>query len=217
METCERRVPRVADFTLDGGGTAAAWRQAAWTPLTRVNGDAPYATRAKVLASNAGVYFLVECDDQRLTCTITGDSQNIFTEDVVEVFLWPDQRRDLYFEYEISPLNAELCILVPNHGGRFHGWLPWHYEGERRTRHATSVRGGPHQALATVTGWTAEFFIPFALLVPLENTPPAPGARWRANLYRIDYDTGAATQWAWCPHTGANFHAFRQFGTFIFD
>ena len=53
-----------------------------------------------------------------------------------EVFLWPDERDPIYFEYEISPLGRELPILVPNLDGKFLGWRPWHYEGEpaRRAR-----------------------------------------------------------------------------------
>jgi hypothetical protein len=47
--------------------------------------------------------------------------------DVFEAFVWPDERDPLYFEYEISPLGRELPILIPNLGGRFLGWRPWHY------------------------------------------------------------------------------------------
>ncbi len=209
-------IPRVDDFSLDGAGTAPAWHAAAWVPLTRVNGQSTYATRAKVLYSTTGVYVLCDCEDLRLTCTLSEDFSNIFTEDVVEFFFWPDESRDLYFEYEISPLGVELPILIPNRDGVFYGWRPWHYSGDRKTRTATAVRGGEKAFMSDVTGWSAEVFIPFALLTPLGNVPPAAGTRWRANLYRIDYDDGTASQWAWCPETGPNFHAFRQFGTWIF-
>ena len=80
---------------------------------------------------------------------------------VLIVFLQPVRERPLYLEYEISPLNYELPILVPNHHGEFHGWLPWHYAGGRRVRHETCVRGGPRVPGAAVQGWTSEMFIPF--------------------------------------------------------
>ena len=139
----------------------------------------------------------------------------LYKEDVVEVFLWTDEAQPLYFEYELSPLNYELPILVPNHGGTFFGWRPWHYEGERRTRHATSVQGGEKKSGATIRGWTAEFFIPYALLKPLGNVPPKPGTRWRANLYRIDYDAAEPRHWQWQPTSGS-FHEYERFGTFLF-
>jgi hypothetical protein len=71
--------------------------------------------------------------------------------------------------------------------------------------------------MAKIDGWTAEFFVPFRLLMGFGNCPPAPGMKWRANLYRIDYDYGHNTQWAWCPDTGGRFHDFRKFGTVVFE
>jgi hypothetical protein len=47
-------------------------------------------------------------------------------------------------------------------------------------------------------------------------TPPAPGARWRANIYRIDYDEEPSTQWAWCDDI-TKFHDYKNFGTFVFE
>jgi len=210
-------VKHVADFALTGAGENPAWGRAEWLPLTKVNGMSEYSSKAKVLYSDTGIYFHVDNEDKQLTCSALNDFDNLYTEDVVEVFLWTEEAHPVYFEYEISPLDAELPILISNSGSRFHGWLPWHFEGARRTRHATWIRGGEKQPMAAVQGWQTEFFFPFALFAGLENVPPAPGATWRANIYRIDYDSGQAAQWAWCPDTGSNFHAYRQFGVFEFE
>lgn len=213
----EWTVPHVDDFALTGHGDAAAWRTAPWRPLTRVgDGPATYATRARMLWSDTGLYVLVDAEDQRISCTLTTDFADLFREDVVELFLHPHEAQSAYIELEISPLGVELPLLVTNHGGSFHGWLPWHYEGDRRIRKATSARGGPLAPGASVTGWTVEAFVPFALLRGLGNTPPESGTRWRANLYRIDTDEDPASQWAWCAETGSNFHDFKKFGTVIF-
>ncbi|HEY8665789.1 MAG TPA: carbohydrate-binding family 9-like protein [Tepidisphaeraceae bacterium] len=211
----EMIIQSTSDFEIDGAGNAPTWKGAKWHNLTLVGGESGYTSRCKLLYSRSGIYFLFECDDELLKCTITKDQENIFNEDVVEVFLWPEESQQTYFEYEISPLDVELTILVANAQGTFYGWLPWHYEGERKTRHATAVRGGPRKSMAKIEGWSTEFFIPFALLKGLNNMPPAPGMRWRANMYRIDYDHGG-THWAWCPDTGANFHNIAGFGTIIF-
>ncbi|MFZ2340902.1 MAG: hypothetical protein WAW07_14420 [Bacteroidales bacterium] len=66
-----------------------------------------------------------------------------------------------------------------------------------------------------VTAWTAEFFIPYKLLAPLPQVPPESGARWRANMYRIDYDKGAS-HFSW-KKTSGTFHDYNRFGTFIFE
>ncbi len=209
-------VALIDDFKVTGCGDAAAWRKAKWLPLTRVAGPAPYRTRAKLLYSKTGIYVLADCADRRLSCTRQPDMSNLYLEDVFEFFIWPDERHPLYLEYEISPLNAELVILVPNQQGRFMGWLPWHYEGDRLTRHATTVRGGSRRPGAAVTGWMAEFFIPFSLFAGVAQAMPKPGDTWRMNAYRIDYDAGKSTQYAWCPATKGNFHDYQQFGVVEF-
>src|SRR5258706_10861767 len=128
------------DFELSGAGDHAAWRQPPWTALRRRQPDGhPYDSRFKVLYSTTGLYFLMDGTDRTLTATMNEDFMDLWKEGVFEVFLWTDERFPVYFEYEISPLDRELPILIPNFGGRFLGWRPWHYEGGRRTRKATSI------------------------------------------------------------------------------
>lgn len=210
-------IKKTMDFELDGKGSAVEWVSTQWQSLSVVNGNSTYKTQAKTLYSDKGIYFLVKCEDNILTCTLESDLSYLFNEDVVEVFLWPDESQTLYFEYEISPLGYELPILVPNHKGNFLGWLPWLYEGGRKVRKATSVTGGQKSPMAEVEGWVSEFFIPYAILQGMGNAQPVSGSSWRANIYRIDYDNGNTTQWAWCPDTGPAFHQFRDFGTFVFE
>jgi len=211
------RIQAVPDFEIDGRGSANEWKQTDWVPLPMKHGDGPeLSTEAKVLYSETGIYFLFNCKDNKLNATLTEDFADLYKEDVVEVFLWTDEQYPLYFEYELSPLDYELPIIIPNREGDFFGWKPWHYEGERRTRHATSIQGGPKESMAKIEGWVAEFFIPYALLKPLGNVPPQKGTKWRANMYRIDYDQGKPDYYQWQPTKG-NFHEYESFGAFIFD
>jgi hypothetical protein len=206
----------VADFEVNGTGDHAAWNAADWTPLRRRQADGhPYDTRFKAVYSKTGIYFLIDGTDRKLTATMAEDFMDLWNEDVYEVFLWTDERHTLYFEYEISPLNRELPILIPNFGGQFLGWRPWHYDKDRSIRKATSVTGGPKTSGAAIQGWRAEFFIPYVLLRPLQNVPPKPGARWRLNVYRMDHDDGKRTQWDWAP-VGDSFHEFEKFGDLLF-
>ncbi len=210
-------VKHINDFVVDGSGLYKGWEIAEWNFLKPVGkGKISYLTRFKVLWSENGVYFLFDCEDKKLTCSMTRDFDKIYLEDVVEIFLWLDETQRLYFEYEISPLGVELPILVPNTEGRFMGWLPWQYEGDRKILSATSVVGGPKESKATVQGWRAEFFIPYTLFFGLNNCPPKNGAVWRANMYRIDYDESPCSHFAWCEKTGSNFHDYNNFGTLIF-
>jgi predicted TIM-barrel fold metal-dependent hydrolase len=211
------RVHRTEDFNVTGDGAAAAWNTADWATLRRRNDQGhDYDARFKVLYSPRGMYFLMDGTDSKLTATMTEDFQNLWTEDVFEVFLWPDEREAVYFEYEISPLGQELPILVPNMQGKFFGWLPWHYGGGRKIAKATSVRGGEKKSGAAISGWTAEMFFPYELLKPLENVPPQPGSTWRANFYRMDYDDGKNSGWDW-SRVGPSFHEYQKFGSLVFE
>jgi len=205
-----------ADFEVDGKGSAPQWEKAEWVDLKAIRGPATYSTRVKTLYSGNGIYFLFDCEDALLTSTITEHYGALYSEDVVEVFLWPEESQRVYFEYEISPLNYELPIRVVKGNGIFQGWRPWHYEGENKIRRATAVRGGEMKSGAEVEGWSTEFFIPFVLLRGLRNIPPVSGTRWRANMYRIDYDE-PATFWVWSHLDAVNFHMIDQFGTLVFE
>jgi len=207
------------DFQVNGAGDNAAWKVVDWTPLQRRQADGhPYDSRFKALYSKTGMYFLMDATDRKLTATLTQDFAHLWTEDVFEVFLWTDERDTVYFEYEISPLNYELPIIIPNFEGTFLGWLPWHYDGDRKIQKAVSVTGGKQESGAAIEGWRAEFMIPYDLLRPLRNAVPAKGTKWRANFYRMDHDLGKdqVVQWDW-SRVGKNFHDFRNFGTLIFE
>jgi hypothetical protein len=207
------KVKHTEDFGITGDGSAANWNSAEWFKLPQRTGTAiAYQTQVKMLYSDSGFYCLYHCEDNKITATLKEDFLDLWNEDVVEAFFWTDEAVSMYFEYELSPLNYELPILVPNIKGNFFGWLPWHYEGGRRIKHATHI-GKKAEA---VTAWTAEFFIPYALLKPMTNVPPQKGTRWRANFYRIDYDKGEAT-WQWQAVEDERFHDYERFGTIVFD
>ena len=213
----ELRIKPTEDFEVTGDGSNDAWKKAEWTTLSpRGPDDPPLETRVKVLYSRRGLYVLMDSADRKLTATFKDDFENLWTEDVFEFFLWPDERDPIYFEYEISPLNRELPILVPNLGGKALGWRPWHYEGGRKIRKATTAVDGPTESGAAVSRWTAEVFVPYELLSPMQNVPPASGTRWRGNFYRMDYDDGKTRSWDW-SRVGPSFHEFRKFGTLIFE
>jgi Carbohydrate family 9 binding domain-like len=207
------KVKHIADFVITGDGSAANWNNTAWVTLPQRSGTAlGYQTQIKVLYSDSGIYCLYHCEDHKITATMKEDFLDLWNEDVVEAFFWTDEAVPMYFEYELSPLNYELPILVPNIKGNFFGWRPWHYEGARRIKHSTHIS----KKTKAVTAWTAEFFIPYALLTPMTNVAPQKGTQWRANFYRIDYDKGEAT-WQWQVVQDQQFHDYERFGTLQFE
>lgn len=207
------------DFEVNGKGDHAQWEKVEWVKLNkRGEGNHDYNARFKMMYSEKGVYLLFDGTDEVLTSTMKNDFDNLWLEDVFECFFWTDEKHPVYFEYEISPLGKELPILVPNLDGRFLGWRPWNYHGERKIKKAVwaaGVEDGKTASMFKVKGWRAEVFIPYALLKPLRNIPPKPGTKWRANFYRVDYDHKKTTAWDWA-RVGGSFHDFKNFGTLIF-
>lgn len=216
----ELRVMSCADFEVTGDGSSPAWKQSDWVPMqVRPKSAHDYKTQFKMLYSKTGVYVLFDGADKHITATKTEDYLDLWTEDVYECFFWTDEQHPIYFEYEVSPLGYELPILVPNFDGKFLGWRPWHIgkpSQDRLTRKAISARGGQAKSGATVSGWSAEVFIPYELLKPLNNARPAPGTKWRANFYRMDYDGAAQGSWDWA-RVGSSFHEYQSFGTIVFQ
>jgi len=210
-------VKKCSDFLVDGQGTSPSWSLTEWVNIPQrkvIKGTLE--TSFKILYSDSGIYILFKCQDRKLTASMMEDFMDLWNEDVVEVFLWPDEDYPIYFEYEISPLNRELVLLVPNLKGNFLGWQPWHYEGNRKVIHATSAFGGELTSGAEVEGWMAEIYIPFALLTPLGKVPAVKGTVWRANFYRCDYDFGEGDRWTWQP-IEKRFHEYQKFGYLHFD
>ena len=214
-------IKKTTDFAVNGEGTAPNWSAAQWVNITVQNGPGQkqpgkqFTSRVKILYSEKGMYFLFDNEDKKLTATILEDFGALFKEDVVEVFLWPDTSVPIYLEYEISPLDYELVILVPHLKGGIQGWKPWHYDDRNKVQHATSIQGGQKKSMAAVEGWKAEFFIPFRLMNPMVPATPTSGTKWKGNFYRIDYDQETA-YYSW-QKTGGSFHEFQKFGTLIFE
>ena len=213
-------IKKTVDFEISGDGIADNWNQTEWVDIEQRRGkNTPLSTKAKILYSETGMYFLIYCEDIRLTATMEADNLFLWKEDIVEIFLAPDPGCWDHFEYELSPLNYELALFVTRDENlSFVRWLPYYYEetDREKTIHATSVIGGEKKSMAAVDGWTAEFFIPYRLLNIFENVPPRSGMKWRGNLYRVDYDHKPSSDWTWKPVSGT-YHNTDEYGTFLFE
>src|SRR5256885_11323790 len=166
-------VKKSPDFKITGDGKNENWAKTSWLNITlRTPSSNSLVTKIKTLYSETGIYFLFSCQDKKLTATMNADYMDLWKEDAVEVFLWTDENFPLYFEYEISPLNYELPLLISNYNGNLSRWQPFHYDSDRKTSHATVVMGGEKRSNAIITGWIAEVFIQYKLLRLLNKIQP---------------------------------------------
>lgn len=215
----EWRVGRTEDFEVTGDGSSPAWNEAPWLSLEkRKETELNYTSQVKLLYSKTGVYVLFRGTDARISASLQSDGAKLWTEDVFEAFFWPDESQPEYFEYEISPLGFELPLLVSQRDGKMFRWQPWSTVDtvSRAVKKKVAVEGGRPRSGDRATAWSAEMYFPFALLEPLHNATPAPGTRWRANFYRVDYDSQPSTAWSWTP-VERSFHQLSAFGTLIFE
>ncbi|MEX6686302.1 carbohydrate-binding family 9-like protein [Danxiaibacter flavus] len=209
-------VSKSSDFEVNGKGDNNEWDKCAWNVITKLDsGGQAYNTKFKMLYSEKGIYVLFKGADDHITTSSTKDFDALFKGDVFEVFFQTDTATSIYLEYEINHLNKELVLLVPNFNGRAFGWQPFAYVNNRKVQKAVSIEGGKAEVNTAITGWAAEVFFPYALFSPLLNVPPKAGTVWRANFYRLDYDSGQMIKWAWSP-IEKNFHEYKKFGTIIF-
>lgn len=209
-------IKKCEDFSITGKGSASQWENTEWVSLQKLDPGENYDSRIKMLYSETGIYVLFYGQDKKINTDYQTDFEDLFMGDVFEVFFHTEPSHPLYFEYEINPLNKELVLLIPNFDGEFLGWIPWKYEDDRKVIKKVDIEGGDMKPFATIDHWTAEMFFPYDLFRPLQNVPPKSGTTWKANFYRMDYDSGKRIKYSWSP-IEQSFHEFENFGTLHFE
>jgi len=203
-------IRRCVDFIMSGKGNNPEWQKTKWVPLNQIDKTGKqHETKIKILYSATGLYVLYSGKDETITSSFKNDFENLYEGDVFEVFFHPEPSEPIYFEYEISPLNKELVLLISNRKGKFGRWMPWHYEQNKVVK-KVHLTGGEMKTGSQIQGWSAELFFPYPLLNLLNNVPPRSGMRWNANFCRLDYDSGKMSKWSWSP-IKVSFHEFEKY------
>jgi hypothetical protein len=209
-------VPRCNDFIITGKGDNPEWQKAKWVTLNQIDKSAKQLeSKIKILYSATGIYVLFNGKDEKITSPFDKDFDDLYKADVFEVFFHTDTSKPIYFEYEISPLDKELVLLISNHDKNFSRWMPWHYEDYKVVK-KVSLTNKEMKNGAQIPEWSAELFFPNRLLSLLTNVPPKSGMRWNANFCRLDYDTGKMTKWSWSP-IKLSFHEFEKYFAIQFE
>lgn len=193
-----------ADFEPDGDLGDAVWRTATPVEVRETLREAEprpaLATTVRCLWSPHALYFGFRCPYTRLTVfepVAREERLGLWDRDVVEVFVGSEAARvGKYGEFEVAPTNERLDVLIDRPDKDF-AW-------DSGFHSAVRVDEASHV-------WTAEIRIP---LESLSANPPAPGTRWRLNLYRSD--RAGDVFLAWSPTLTPSAHTPEKFGTLVF-
>jgi len=183
-------------------------------------GPAPYETRFRALWNDDGLFLRYDVDDASPWHTMTRRDEHLWEEEVVEIFLDADRSGHHYYELEISPANV-VCDLRMIDASPWKGEYDWNLAGLETRVHPAKDKAG------RAAGWTATAFLPWKGLRALPsaarvNTPPAPGDRWRFNVFRIERPGGKAdpkrdaVQVAWSKPSADTFHDPSVFRDMVF-
>ncbi|HLF56659.1 MAG TPA: carbohydrate-binding family 9-like protein [Thermoanaerobaculia bacterium] len=179
-----------------------------WQPLANLvratDGRAPrLATRVALHDDGDRLRVRFDCDDPEPWAKIAERDGDLWTEEVVELFVAPGlatPRR--YLELELNPIGASFdAELDSPHGDR---------------RALALDRTWTCDGLETMVGrwsggWTAELAMPWRSLARGEDPP----ADWRLNLFRIDRPGAGEPEFsAWSPTLvePPEFHLPARFG-----
>jgi Carbohydrate family 9 binding domain-like len=203
-------------ITIDGELAEPAWDKAAVTPpfVRSMDGQrATAATEARLLWDDLNLYVAFQCEDTNVSGRFFKDDEQLYTSNVVEIFVNPSGDSSRYDEIEVAPTNALFDASFT--GGPRKGMeLAW----SSHARHAVHVDGTLNDSRDVDRGWTVELAIPFASLTGMDKPRPQRGDRWKFNLYRLRQGPGQPGEGqAFSPPMRGDFHALDRFATMRFE
>lgn len=214
----EYRAPRAARAPIiDGKLDDAAWSGAPEVTLTTsFDGQAAQRkTRMRLTWDDTNVYVAFDCDDPDVWGTLKNKDDEIYNQEVVEVFFDADGDGATYNELQVSPHNVNFDASFVARRSDLKEAMKW----ESGMKSAVTVRGTLDDASDTDQGWSAEMQIPIANLNKVPKVPPVKGDRWRFNAYRLEHfeHFKQIEGQSFSPLFVGDFHALPRFGWLVFD
>ncbi len=177
---------RIGEILIDGEIKEKAWERAEIIDTFYILGtDEPAVSksRAYLLWDKDFLYIGVDMEDKDLWADREGHDEDLWNNDVIELFLKPREDSFHYYEFEINPLNATLDLFYPRRGaGRWERWKGY----ESGIISAVTLKGTLNEWRDIDKGWTVEFKIPFKSFQETVS-PPRLGDWWRFAICRYNY------------------------------
>lgn len=186
-------VPKIKDSpTLDGKITDAEWADALETPpFVSIQGDAMQpTTRAWLAQDSQGIWIAVDCEEPRphaIRSELTRRNGRVWLDDAIELFLDLNHDQQTYLHLVVNTQGVLFAqrAAVPPTSDTVGPWHPW-------VQFASAVGE---------RAWTAELYLPFASLPPVERAGNVVGI----NICRVRM-AGGAEQFSCLAPTFDSFH-----------
>lgn len=202
--------------TIDGKLDDAVWKQAEAVNLVMSFDGKPTTVRttARLAWDDKNIYVAFDCEDKDVWGSLRNKDDAIYNEDVAEIFIDADGDGKTYNELQVSPHNVNFDASFVTHRSDLPTAMKW----ESGMKTAVQVRGTLDDDADKDEGWSAEMQIPIAHLTAVPKVPPAPGDKWRFNVYRLEHHVRRKEieGQAFSPLFKGDFHHSPRFGWLIF-
>jgi len=204
----------------DGVWDKPDWRAAETLVLDRFMGTRPAHvpdTRARLGYDDAALYVIFRVADRFVRAVARQTQDPVCRDSCVEFFFSPGpDASQSYFNLE---MNCGGTLLFEFHGRPRADTVPIAEEDCARIRVAHTLPKIVDPEIPEPVVWSVEYRLPLGLLrtyAPVRQ--PAPGARWRGNLYKCGDATSHPHWLTWAPvdRPGPDFHVPQDFGVLEF-
>ncbi len=207
------------EIELDGRLSDKAWAEAPAIESFAPHWDRRKSgshTTARLLWDAHNLYFAAEMTDTDLYADIREPDGMTWYNDVFELFFKPAVDRPAYYEFQVTPANTQMDMLLPSRGAG--GYLRFAREGEFDWETGVSLSGTLNHWQDGDTSWEVEGRIPWSDF-RLTGGSPAAGERWKFNLCRYDYSVEFERAELSCCSglTVGDFHRYEDFAWLRFE
>jgi hypothetical protein len=203
---------------VDGKLDEPSWQTAASSsPFAGADGraaDAANATTVRTLWDDKNLYVGFHVLDKSIESTFKSRDDELWTQDVVEVYLDALADGKDYIELQVSPANVVFDALFKTH--RTPDWKESKSFSIEGLQTAAVVTGTLNKAGDEDTSYDVELAVPLAAIPGLAKVPPDPGTTMRVNFFRMEAKDGKViAAFAYSP-TGGDFHDLSRAGMLEF-
>lgn len=210
-----------APIKVDGNWDKPQWKEIEPILISKHMGKTPEhrpKVEAKLAYDDQAIYVIYRVEDQYVRAVAQNYQDSVCRDSCAEFFFTPGMNLGLtYFNVEINCGGTMLLHYHPADGKT----VPVESSDCDTVQIAHSLPKIVDPEITAPTTWTLEYRMPFDLIQKYcpAATKPAPGAAWRANLYKCADATSHPhwLTWSYVDFPKPKFHMPEFFGSLLFE